>query len=120
MEHHLVMDGNHRDTPLGPILASIPIQALLIVGVAAGLVNAVHSQPTQYAQHGQSGIDWSKPGLYCVTDGGSALPDKGWQGDDPERPVAAAGGLACAYANPAGQPVAPMPCCGDSFDNNAP
>jgi hypothetical protein len=88
------MDGNHRDTPLGLILASIPIQALLVAGVVAGFASATHSQtvPVQYGQ----------PGISCVADG----------------PGYGDGTLTCAgYGYPGmppGQPVAKVPCCDTS------
>jgi hypothetical protein len=93
------MDGKHRSPSLALIFASVPVQALLMAGVAAAALNSGSTSQMQYSvQVGPPG--WVKPDHGCFGDGGSPVPDKDPAGGDSVVP----GNLACpawAYPGPA-------------------
>jgi hypothetical protein len=82
------MDGTHRDTSMRLVLASVPLQALMMVGAAGLLFGGVSSAP---AQNVQVNMQFSPPGSPVS---GVVVPLEGCQpgsynpdGSDPALPV---------------------------------
>jgi hypothetical protein len=53
------MDGTHRDTSMRLVLASVPLQALMMLGAAGLLFGGMSSAP---AQNGQVNVQFGPPG----------------------------------------------------------
>ncbi len=53
------MDGTHRDTSMRLVLASVPLQALMMIGAAGLLFGGMSSAP---AQDGQVNVQFGPPG----------------------------------------------------------
>ena len=101
------MDGKHRNPSLALVFASVPIQALLMAGVAAALLSSASSPQVQYGYSysvtnpsgGQVGYVWVKP--VCVNGNGI----KGPQAGSVQYGAPLPGSLACpVYAGPGAQP----------------
>jgi hypothetical protein len=113
------MDGKHRNPSLALVFASVPVQALLMAGVAAAVLGGASSSTVQYGYsvqvnpaNGQPSYTFVKPVQGCWDKGAGAFP-----GGLPY-PVAKPGDPMCAYALPAvpdgAQIVNVPPCCGYS------
>jgi hypothetical protein len=110
------MDSNHRDLSLTLIFASVPVQALLMAGVAAVVLGGAPASQVQYGYsvqvnpaNGQPGFVFVKPVQACWDTGPKA-------GGAPYY-TTTPGNVACAYAFPAapdGTQIINVPCCANS------
>src|SRR5215472_5390700 len=101
------MDGKHRNPSLALVFASVPIQALLMAGVAAAVLSSASSSQVQYGYSysvqvnpdgSQVGYVWEKPAWACAVNGYGM---KGPQDGGPQYGTALPGNLACPeYAGP--------------------
>jgi hypothetical protein len=107
------MDGKHRNPSLALIFASVPVQALLMAGVAAAAFSGGSSSHVQYGYsvqvnpaNGQPSYIYVWPDHACWDKGGNSMPGGGLRYPSES---------ACAYALPAvpdGTQIVNVPCCG--------
>jgi hypothetical protein len=111
------MDGNHRDLSLALVFASVPVQALLMAGVAAVVLGGAPTSQVQYGYsnsvqvnpaNGQPAYVFVKPAQACWHN--ESKGGQPYYATTPGNPM-------CAYALPDvpdGAQIVNVPCCGNS------